>query len=448
MGKTNTPEMGLGITTEPSLFGPTSNPWDLQRTPGGSSGGSAAAVASGIVAIAHGNDAGGSIRIPASCCGVFGLKPSRARNPLGPAFGDMMGGLVAEHVLTRSVRDSAAMLDATAGPGIGDPYAVPHPEISFLEAVTRDTNSLRIAFSSQPPLDSPVHPDCVAALEEAALLCQQLGHQVAEDRPALDGELLFQSFTQVLSAGFAWCLDDLSRSLNRELREDLFEPFVWSIAQRGRQISGPEYLSAWQNLQRTCPTGGSFPDPLRSLADADFGETSSAPRHFPLRRERPLRVETPHVGIFPLHLLGQRNRAAGHVSPALLECGGAAHRNPFPGPLRPRNNVVRTGGTTGADPTLVATTTDLSWICTFPPAAARQRCGSLGHAALASWTLGRKTPARPGNVQDCKLEVKCVPRWWDLTCRRPLQVRDMLLENRRIQESLQCDPINRLSSRC
>ena len=258
IGKTNTPELGLGITTEPELFGPTHNPWDLGRTSGGSSGGSAAAVASGTVAMAHGNDAGGSIRIPASCCGVFGLKPSRARNPLGPAFGDVIGGLVAEHVLTRSVRDSAAMLDATAGPDVGDPYAVPAPERPFLEAAQRDPKVLRVAFSSQPPLDSPVHPDCVTALQEAASLCRELGHDVEEDRPQLDGELLFQSFTQVISAGFAWCLDDLSRSLNRELREELFEPFVWSLTQRGRQVSGPEYLMAWQNLQQLAREVGRF----------------------------------------------------------------------------------------------------------------------------------------------------------------------------------------------
>ncbi len=250
LGKTNTPELGMGVTTEPALFGPTCNPWHLERIPGVSSGGSAAAVASGMVPMAHGNDAGGSIRIPASCCGVFGLKPSRARNPLGPAFGDVIGGLVAEHVLTRSVRDSAAMLDATAGPDFGDPYAVPCPTRSFLEAAETDPKPLRVAFSSRLPLDSPVHPDCVAALQEAASLCRELGHEVEENRPELEGELLFQSFTQVISAGFAWCLDDLSRSLNRELREELFEPFVWSLTQRGRKISGPEYLMAWQNLQQ------------------------------------------------------------------------------------------------------------------------------------------------------------------------------------------------------
>ena len=127
IGKTNLPEMAIGATTEPVRFGPTRNPWDTTRTPGGSSGGAGAAVASGMVPMAHGNDAGGSIRIPAACCGGFGLKPTRGRNPLGPHFGDMLSGLVAEHALTRTVRDSAALLDATAGPAVGDPYWAASP---------------------------------------------------------------------------------------------------------------------------------------------------------------------------------------------------------------------------------------------------------------------------------------------------------------------------------
>ena len=128
LGKTNTPEFGMAPTVEPRLFGATANPWDTAHTTGGSSGGSAAAVAAGMVPIAHGNDAGGSIRIPASACGLFGLKPTRARNPLGPRYGDAFTGMVAEHVLTRTVRDSAALLDVTAGPAAGDPYwAPPHP---------------------------------------------------------------------------------------------------------------------------------------------------------------------------------------------------------------------------------------------------------------------------------------------------------------------------------
>ncbi len=146
LGKTNTPELGLVPTTEPVAFGPTRNPWDTERTTGGSSGGSAAAVASGMVPMAHASDGGGSIRIPASCCGVFRLKPTRARNPLGPDFGDLLSGLICEHAVTRSVRDSAALLDATTGPDIGDPYWAPPPRRPFIEEVRADPAGSGLLF--------------------------------------------------------------------------------------------------------------------------------------------------------------------------------------------------------------------------------------------------------------------------------------------------------------
>ena len=158
LGKTNSPEFGNHSTTEPVLFGPTRNPWDLGRTAGGSSGGSAAAVASGMVPAAHGNDGAGSIRIPASCCGLFGLKPTRGRNSWAPS-GDAMGGLAVEHALTRSVRDSAAILDATAGRVPGDPYAATPPARPFLAEVGADPGRLRIAWSATPPISTVVHPD-------------------------------------------------------------------------------------------------------------------------------------------------------------------------------------------------------------------------------------------------------------------------------------------------
>ena len=151
VGKTNTPEFGIQPTTEPELFGPSRNPWDTERSTGGSSGGAAAAVAAGIVPMAHASDGGGSIRIPASCCGIFGLKPTRARNPLGPDFGDVMSGLVAEHAVARSVRDSAALLDAVSGPAPGDPYVAPDPGRPFLDEVGADPGTLRIAFATTTP---------------------------------------------------------------------------------------------------------------------------------------------------------------------------------------------------------------------------------------------------------------------------------------------------------
>jgi amidase len=250
VGKTNTPELAVGPTTEPRLFGPTRNPWDPTRTAGGSSGGAAAAVAAGMVPMAHGNDAGGSIRTPAACCGVFGLKPTRGRNPLGPYYGDLMSGLVVEHALTRSVRDSAALLDATAGPDPGDPYWAPPPARPFLQEVGAPPGRLRIAFSTRTILGADVHPDCAEAVRDAATLCASLGHDVVEAAPAVDGELLWRAFTTMLAAGFAWAVDDWARRLGRPPTSDRFEPFVWAFTQRGRQVSAPEYLLVVQDLQR------------------------------------------------------------------------------------------------------------------------------------------------------------------------------------------------------
>src|ERR1700724_3483143 len=174
-GTTQTPELGYNPTTETVLFGPVHNPVDPTRSTGGSSGGSGAAVAAGIVPIAHANDGGGSIRIPASCCGLVGLKPTRGRNPLGPTAGDIMGGLLAEHVVSRTVRDTAAILDATAGPEIGDPYAAPSPPGSYLAAIKKKPKKLRIAFATKLFDGGAFDPECKAAVEAAAKLCARLG---------------------------------------------------------------------------------------------------------------------------------------------------------------------------------------------------------------------------------------------------------------------------------
>ena len=250
LGKTNTPEFGLLPTTEPRLFGPTRNPWGLERTVGGSSGGSAAAVAAGMVAMANASDGGGSIRIPSSCCGVFGLKPTRGRNPLGPDYGELMGGLSAEHAVTRSVRDSAALLDATSGPDVGDPYWAPPPKRPFLKVLKAKTRRLRIAFAVAAPIQIPVHPDCVAAVREAAALCADLGHHVDEASPTVDGELMVRAFTTVLSVGCASCVDGWAHITQRKPVPDQFEPLTWAVAELGRQQSGPAYLLARQDLFR------------------------------------------------------------------------------------------------------------------------------------------------------------------------------------------------------
>lgn len=250
VGKTNTPEFGLLPTTEPHAFGPSRNPWAPGRITGGSSGGSAAAVAACMVPMAHANDGGGSIRIPASCCGLFGLKPTRARNPLGPDYGDILSGLVAEHAVTRSVRDSAGLLDATAGPEIGDPYYPPPPVRPFLQEVGVEPGKLRIAFTTTAPTGVPVHADCVRAVHAAAALCSDLGHAVNEAAPSVDGEVLFNSFTIVWSVGCASIVEGAALLTQQKPTPDQFEELTWDLAQRGRTFSGPAYLGAVNILQR------------------------------------------------------------------------------------------------------------------------------------------------------------------------------------------------------
>ncbi len=249
LGKTNTPEFGLLPTTEPLLFGPARNPWNVTRSTGGSSGGSAAAVAAGLVPMAHANDGGGSIRIPASCCGIFGLKPTRARNPLGPHFGDLFSGLVAEHAVTRSVRDSATLLDATAGYDPGDPYCAPAPLRPFSQEVGADPCKLRIALTTASFTGARVHPACVAAAQDAAKLCLELGHEVEEAAPQLPQEMLLQSFMTLWTVGHAWTLDSLSFAVGQKPTPEILEPGTWEVAETGWNTSGPQYLLAVQTLQ-------------------------------------------------------------------------------------------------------------------------------------------------------------------------------------------------------
>jgi len=249
LGKTNTPEFGILPTTEPRLFGPSRNPWNTNCTTGGSSGGSAAAVAAGMVPTAHGNDGGGSIRIPASCCGLFGLKPTRARNPLGPDFGDIFSGLVVEHALTRSVRDSAALLDATSGPDVGDPYWAPPPARPFLQEVGAAPGRLRIAFTIAAATDVPVHADCVSAVRDAAALCADLGHEVVEAAPAVSGDLVTGAFMTLWSAGCASTIDGVALSTGQTATADQFEPLTWALYEMGRQQTAPAYLLALTQLQ-------------------------------------------------------------------------------------------------------------------------------------------------------------------------------------------------------
>jgi amidase len=244
LGKTNTPEFGLLPVTEPELYGPCRNPWDTGRTTGGSSGGSAAAVAARLVPVAHGGDGGGSIRIPASCCGLFGLKPTRARNPMGPDVGEGWHGIVVEHVLTRSVRDSAAFLDVTHGRDLGAPYSAPTPERPFLDELSRPSGKLRIAFTTQPLLGKGVHADCKAAVEDAAKLCASLGHEVVEATPPLDRHTLTRAYLTLVAVETAAELRMGSERLKKPLDPKQIELGSWMLAQIGGKTSAVDLAMA------------------------------------------------------------------------------------------------------------------------------------------------------------------------------------------------------------
>jgi amidase len=250
LGKTNTPELGLLPTTESKLFGSCRNPWNLNRTTGGSSGGSAAAVASRMVPAAHGNDGGGSIRIPASCCGIFGLKPTRGRNPLGPDFGDILSGFVAEHVLTRSVRDSAALLDATMGYVAGDPYCAPLLEGPYKDEVGKKPGRLRIAYISQSSAGAAIAEDCRKAVLDAVALCRDLGHELVEAGPNIDIGVLARAFNVIWASGCASSIEGIARSTGQKPSADQYEPLTWGLYEMGKHCTGADYLFAVQTVQR------------------------------------------------------------------------------------------------------------------------------------------------------------------------------------------------------
>ncbi|MCK4829071.1 amidase, partial [bacterium] len=244
LGKTNTPEFGLMGFTEPELHGPTRNPWNTEHTPGGSSGGSAAAVASGMVPMASGNDGGGSIRMPASCCGLFGLKPTRGRNPTGPEVGEIWQGAAVSHVITRSVRDSATMLDATQGPDPGAPYIIPSPERPYLQEIESDPESLKIAFNTTSPIGSQVHPECVKAVEETARLLESLGHKVEEAQPDIDGKAIAKGYLNMYFGEVAADIEELRSMLGRKPKPSDVEALTWTLGLLGRTFSAGEFVKA------------------------------------------------------------------------------------------------------------------------------------------------------------------------------------------------------------
>jgi amidase len=245
-GKTNTPEMGINTTTEPREFGATRNPWNPLYSSGGSSGGAAAAVASRMVPAAHATDGGGSIRIPASFCGLVGLKPTRGRISFAPDVGEGWAGLGAPHVVSRTVRDSAALLDVAAGPGIGDPYFAAHPSTSFLLESARPVGRLRIAYSTLTPGGTAVHDDCRRAVEKTASLCDALGHEVCEAAPEISCHDLENAVVTIIGANLWAALQARAVAMQQAVQPGDVENITWLWAQLGRSKGAADYVKASQ----------------------------------------------------------------------------------------------------------------------------------------------------------------------------------------------------------
>lgn len=243
-GKTNSPEFGLTVTTEPKLHGPSRNPWNLDHSTGGSSGGAAAAVAAGLVPVANASDGGGSIRVPSAACGVFGMKPTRARTPSGPDRGEGWAGMSIKHVVSRTVRDSAAMLDATCAAAPGDPYAAPHQQRPYLLEMATAPGALRIAFTTRRPDGSLCHPEVVAAVEATARLCEDLGHAVEEARLEVDPAAMSKAQAALIATNVAVEVDERARKLGRNATKEDLERITWLTAESGRKVSATDYVEA------------------------------------------------------------------------------------------------------------------------------------------------------------------------------------------------------------
>ncbi len=285
MGRTTTPELGLSPTTEPLISGPTRNPWSTDRSAGGSSGGAAAAVAAGLLPLAHATDGGGSIRIPASRCGLFGLKPTRGRVPSGPARGEGWAGLSAHHVVTRTVRDSAAALDVLAGPEPGQPYAAPPVSRPFADEVGRPPGQLRIGLCLDAPNGAPVDPEVRAAVERSAKRLEALGHHVGVVAFPVSADQLAAVQATIITANVAASIDARLEQLGRAQQEGDVEPVTAAFAEWGRLATARQYLEAVQTMHAIgraaarqltdldvllTPTCGDLAPPLGLLAGDDL----------------------------------------------------------------------------------------------------------------------------------------------------------------------------------
>jgi amidase len=300
LGKTNVPEFGLVPTTEPAIYGTCNNPWELDHSTGGSSGGSGAAVAAGIVPIAHANDGGGSIRVPASANGLVGLKPTRGRNPLGPDLGDIMGGLVCEGVVTRSVRDTAAALDATAGNEIGDPYWAPPKPKSYLDECALPPGKLKIAFTTKSLTGKKFDPECIAAVESTAKLLESLGHQVEEANPAIAVDMLMQAFMPIWASGLAMLIDGTAMLTGRPAHESDFQGLTWGLYQMGKQVTAAQYQMCWFQMHAISRQVAQFHETYDAWMATTLAEPPVRNGTFDFHEKDPLKGFAPMIDYLPV----------------------------------------------------------------------------------------------------------------------------------------------------
>jgi amidase len=312
IGKTNTPEFKMGYITEPKAFGPTRNPWNIDYSCGGSSGGSAASVAARIVPIGSATDEGGSIRVPASYCGLFGLKPSRGRNPVGPDFKNEWNGMSHSHVVTRTVRDSAAILDAVSGPELGSPYAAPLPKKPFLEEVGQSPSPFRIAYSLKHVYGREIHPDCRKAVEETVSLLKDLGHQVEEVSPDLDEKEVFVNEVVIMAGHVAAKLEEIKTVFNRPVNKNTIELQNLALGAIGRKLNAVDLIRAKESWRVT----GAAMDALLTDYDLYLTPTLGQP---PIRvgslepSTKDRRAMNLLVSAFGGFLLGNRDRLKGII---------------------------------------------------------------------------------------------------------------------------------------
>ncbi len=346
-GKSSSPEFGLMPTTESRLFGPTRNPWNLAHSSGGSSGGAGAAVAARILPVAHASDGGGSIRIPASASGVFGLKPTRARTPLGPDRGEGWAGFSCGHVLSISVRDSAVMLDAIHGPEPSSPYVAPPPERPFAREVGRDPGRLRVAFTGKSPYGDAIDPEIAAATREVAALLAGLGHHVEERAPVLAADPAVVMAT-IVSANTALNVRLAKRRFGRAMTENDFEALTLASAHNAQKATGTDYVAAQLSAFQISRGPGGVLRNLRCVPvpDALLGTPAYRRAQHDVEGSVPYRADPAALYAGNLHV--QHVRSTRDVGAASLECRRLAARHDVRRTLRRRGNLVSDGGPTRA----------------------------------------------------------------------------------------------------